>query len=138
MLRIYEAINKEISIVDKRWVMIHVLQATPDQLRRMKALGVVATVNPNFMYMAGDRWDLDKMGEHGTPIRQLIDAGIPTVLSTDNVPPSMPFAMSQALTRWNNDAQSSLGESQLTREEALRLSTKAGHYLTWEEDNRGV
>jgi predicted amidohydrolase YtcJ len=133
----FEAINKEVSIVERRWMMIHILEATDDQLRRMKALGVVATVNPNFMYMASDRWGLDKLGEHGTPIRRMIDAGIPTALSTDNVPPSMLFAMGQALTRWNNDSGSSLGESHLTREEVLRLSTTAGHWLTWEEDSRG-
>ncbi len=137
VLRAYEAINDQVSIVDRRWVMVHVVCATSDQLRRMKALGVVATVNPNFMYMASDRNNLDKLGERGTPIRQLLDADIPVALSTDNVPPSMLFAVSQALTRWDNDSQSRLGDSHLTREEALRLSTKAGHWLTWEENNRG-
>ncbi|HJZ20030.1 MAG TPA: amidohydrolase family protein [Bradyrhizobium sp.] len=137
VIRAFEAINAQIPIVDRRWVMIHVVEATPDQLRRMKALGVVVTVNPNFMYMAGDRFELGKLGERGTPIRQLIDAGIPTALSTDNVPPSMLFAMGQALTRWDNDSQTSLGESRLTREEALRLSTLAGHWLTWQEESRG-
>jgi Predicted metal-dependent hydrolase with the TIM-barrel fold len=42
----YEAIDKEVSIRDRRWVMIHVNQATDAQIRRMKALGVIATVVP--------------------------------------------------------------------------------------------
>lgn len=137
VLRAFEAINEQVRIVDRRWVMIHVSQVSADQLRRMKALGIIATVNPNFMYMASDRNNLQKLGPDGTPIRQLLDAGIPTVLSTDNVPPSMLFSMSQALTRWDNDSGTRLGESHLTREEALRLSTKAGHWLTWREDESG-
>jgi predicted amidohydrolase YtcJ len=133
----YEAIDAQLPIRDRRWVMIHVTEAAPDQLRRMKALGIIATVNPNFMYMAGDRFNLNTLGERGTPIRQLLDAGIPVALSTDNVPNSMLFAMGQALSRWDNDSQSKLGASHLSREEVLRMSTKAGHLLTWEEDNRG-
>jgi predicted amidohydrolase YtcJ len=137
VLSAYEAIDAQVSIRDRRWVMIHVIEATPDQLRRMKALGIIATVNPNFMYMAGDRFGLDKLGERGTPIRQLLDADIPVALSTDNVPNSMLFAMGQALSRWDNDSQSKLGHSHLSREEVLRMSTQTGHLLTWEEDNRG-
>lgn len=138
VLRAYEAIDAQVRIRDRRWVMIHVIEATPDQMRRMKELGVIVTVNPNFMYMAADRFGLGTLGERGTPIRQLLDAGIPVVLSTDNVPHSMLFAMGQALTRWDNDSRARLGESRLTREEVLRMSTQAGHLLTWEESNRGT
>ena len=137
VLRAYEAINEQVRIVDKRWVIIHVIEATKEQIARIKALGLVATVTPTFMYMASDRFGLDKLRERGIPIRALLDAGIPMALSTDNVPYSMPFAMWLALSRWDNDSQSRLGESNLTREEALRISTKTGHYLTWEEDRRG-
>ena len=58
VIRAYEAIDSEVPIRERRWVMIHVTEATPQQLRRMKALGVVATVNPGFMYMAADRFGL--------------------------------------------------------------------------------
>jgi predicted amidohydrolase YtcJ len=119
-------------------VIIHVTQATSDQIRRIKELGLVATITPGFMYMASDRFGLDKLGQQGTPIREFIDAGIPTALSTDNVPYSMFFAMWQALSRWDNDSQSRLGESRLSREEALRLSTVTGHQLTWSEGERGT
>jgi predicted amidohydrolase YtcJ len=137
VLRAYEAIDKQCSIRDRRWVIIHVVEATDDQLRRIRALGLIATVTPNFMYMAADRFNLDRLKGRGTPIRALLDAGIPVALSTDNVPHSMLFAMWQALSRWDNDSRSKLGESHLTREEALCLSAKTGHLLTWQEDDRG-
>jgi len=133
----FEEIDAQIPIRDRRWVAVHVTQATPDQLKRMKTLGLVATVTPAFMYMAKDRFNLQTLGAQGTPIRALLDAGIPVALSTDGVPHSMLFAMWEALARWDNDGRQTLGESRLSREEALRLATVAGHYLTWDEHTRG-
>jgi predicted amidohydrolase YtcJ len=138
VLRAYEAIAERAPIQERRWVIIHVIEATADQLRRIKALGLVATVTPNFMYMAADRFGLDRLRGRGVPIRELIDAGIPIALSSDNVPHSMLFTLWQALSRWDNDSKSKLGESRLGREEALRIATTTGHYLTWEEERRGA
>ena len=45
-LSAYEAIDKEVPIRDRRWVVIHVNQASDAQIRRMKTLGVIATVVP--------------------------------------------------------------------------------------------
>ncbi|MGA7328955.1 MAG: amidohydrolase family protein [Rhodomicrobium sp.] len=59
------------------------------------------------------------------------------MLRLEGVSHSMLFAMWQALSRWDNDSKTRLGESNLTREEALRLSTVTGHGLTWDEGNRG-
>jgi predicted amidohydrolase YtcJ len=137
VLRAYEAIHAQVPIDEKRWVIIHVIEATPEQLQRIKRLGLVATVTPNFMYMASDRFGLDKLRGRGVPIRELLDAGIPMALSSDNVPHSMLFTMWQALSRWDNDSRSKLGESRLSREEALRIATCTGHYLVWEEGSRG-
>jgi predicted amidohydrolase YtcJ len=50
----------------------------------------------------------------------------------------MLFTLWQALSRWDNDSKSKLGESRLGREEALRIATTTGHYLTWEEERRGA
>ena len=138
VLRAYEAVHAQVPIDEKRWVIIHVIEATPEQLKRIKHLGLVATVTPNFMYMASDRFGLDKLRDRGVPVRELLDAGIPIALSSDNVPHSMLFTLWQALSRWDNDSRSRLGESRLGREEALRIATTTGHYLTWEEGSRGA
>jgi len=137
VLRAFEEIDAQVSIRDRRWVAVHVTEATDEQILRIKRLGLVATVTPTFMYMAGDRFNLQALGPRGTPIRRLLDAGVPVALSTDGVPHSMPFALWEALARWDNDSGRRLGESGLTREEALRLATVAGHYLTWDEGCRG-
>jgi predicted amidohydrolase YtcJ len=137
VLRAFEEIDAQVSIRHRRWVAVHVTEATPEQIRRIKALGLVATVTPNFMYMAKDRFNLQALGARGTPIRALLDAGVPVALSTDGVPHSMLFALWEALARWDNDGQQQLGESGLSREEALRLATVAGHVLGWDEATHG-
>jgi predicted amidohydrolase YtcJ len=137
VLRAYEAIHDQVPIDGRRWVIIHVIEARPQQLARIRRLGLVATVTPNFMFMASDRFGLDKLRARGVPIRELLDAGIPMALSSDNVPHSMLFTMWQALSRWDNDSRTKLGESRLSRAEALRIATCTGHYLTWEEGSRG-
>ena len=136
-LSAYEAINKEVPIRDRRWVVIHVNQASDAQIARMKALGVIATVVPGFLWMAGDRYGLDRLGEEGIPIRRMLDGGVPVALSTDGVPYSMLWTAWEAIARWDDDGQRRLGESRLTREEALRMAVQSGHRLTWNEDRFG-
>ena len=138
VLRAYEAIDAQVPIRDRRWVMIHVIEATPDQIRRMKALGVIATVTPNFMYMASDRFNLQEIGDTAMPVRALIDAGVPVALSSDNVPYSMLWTMWEALARWDGDSGRRLGDSNLTREEALRMICQTGALVTWEENRKGT
>ena len=138
VLRAYEAIDAQVPIRDRRWVMIHVIEATADQIRRMKELGVIATVTPNFMYMASDRFNLHEIGERAMPIRALIDAGVPVALSSDNVPYSMLWTMWEALARYDADSGRTLGKSDLTREEALRMICQTGAMVTWEEDIKGT
>jgi len=137
-LSAYEAIDKEVPIRDRRWVVIHVNQASDAQIRRMKALGVIATVVPGFLWMAGDRYGLDKLGGDGIPIRRMLDGGVPVALSTDGVPYSMLWTAWQAMARWDEDGQRQLGDRHLTREEALRMAVQSGHRLTWNEDRYGT
>ena len=138
VLRAYEEIDALVPIHELRWVMIHVIEASDDQIRRMKKLGVIATITPNFMYMASDRFNLHEIGERAMPIRKLLDAGVPVALSSDNVPYSMLWTMWEALARWDADSERRIGDSHLTREEALRLITQTGPTLTWEEDRKGT
>ena len=104
----------------------------------MKRLGVIATVTPNFMYMASDRFNLQQIGERAIPIRRLLDAGVPVSLSSDNVPYSMLWTMWEALARWDADSGRALGESRLGREEALRLVTQTGPLISFEEHRKGT
>ena len=136
-LQAFEAIDAEVPIRDRRWVAIHVNQATPEQIARIKALGLVVTATPGFLYLSSDRYGLDALGPRAIPLRELLDAGVAVALGTDGVPYSMLWTTWEALARWDEESGRSLGESRLTREEALRMAIQAGHLLTWNEDRYG-
>jgi len=137
VLQCLEAIDAQVPVRTLRWVAVHVTQATPQQLERMQRLGLIATVTPGFMQHADDRFGLLELGDRGTPIRALLDAGVPVVLSTDGVPHSMLFAIWQAIARRDGSRGQVLGDSGLSREQALRLASVEGHRLTWSEGHRG-
>ena len=61
-----EAIGEVVPIHDRRWAMVHAVEATDDRIARMKRLGAGATVTANLMSMAGrpvrparERWARD-------------------------------------------------------------------------------
>ena len=137
-LDMLEEIDRQAPIRDLRCVGFHMLRATPKQIRRIRDLGLVVTFTPSFIYSQAAALRLDKLGQAAFPIRELLDAGIPVALGSDNVPPSMLFTAWEALERWDGIGQRRLGESRLTREEVLRISCQAPHYLNREEDSRGM
>ncbi len=137
VLQCLEAIDRQVPLRGLRWVAVHVTQASASQLDRMQRRGLVATVTPGFMQHASDRFGLLSLGAAGTPIRALLDAGVPVALSTDGVPHSMLFALWQSRARRDGESGQQLGESGLSRVEALNLASVAGHVLTWSEGHRG-
>lgn len=137
VLSAFEEIDAQIPIRDKRWVGIHAISATPEQMRRIRDLGLVLTVVPNFMYQFPERFKLDELGDRALPLREFLDAGIPVALSTDNVPYSMIWTMWETLARWDDIAGTRHGEADLTREEVLRMAVQTGHLLSWSEDRGG-
>ena len=137
-LRLLEAVNDEVPIRDLRCVGIHLMGGTDDQLQRFRDLGLAATMTPSLLHNHAKAFSLDGRGDDAMPIRRVLDAGIPVALSTDNVPPSMLFAAWEALSRWDTVNQCAVGQSYLSREEALRLCTQTGHFLNWDEGNRGT
>lgn len=50
----------------------------------------------------------------------------------------MLWTMWEAIVRFNRDPGKRLGKSRLGREEALRLITQTGPWLTWEEQRKGT
>ena len=137
VLSAFEAIDKEVSIRGRRWVAMHVVHATPDQMERIKVLDMRITISPNYMYLFSDRFRLDKLDAEGLPFRELADAGIAVALETDGVPHSLLWAMWEALARWDERAGRRRGEARLSREEVLRLAIQNGHEITWNEDRFG-
>jgi predicted amidohydrolase YtcJ len=137
----YEAANAEHSIVGKRWAIEHGFIPREEQFARMKALGLVVTVQ-NHLYLAGPslvRYWGPQRAAWVTPVRAYLDHGIPAAAGTDaSVVPYPPLWTIYHFVTRNTISGGVLGVDQkITRQEALRLSTIDNAYLTFEEKTKG-
>jgi predicted amidohydrolase YtcJ len=141
VLDVWEAIDREQPLRDRRWVLVHLNAATPAQLARIRRLGAVATTNPiSYLYRsAGD--EVARLGgaaDQLLPHRSLARLRIPFGLATDNKPadPWVAFAAVVARRDLRTGAVVGPGE-RLTRAQALAALTLGGATVTFAERERG-
>jgi predicted amidohydrolase YtcJ len=139
-LAAYEDINKATPIKGLRWSFSHLDQVTPEQLARMKRLGMSAQIHSRPLIQGalmhavhGDAaWDMP-------PFRRVQDSGIRWGLGSDAtaVTPSNPFyTLSFAVTgRMIGGRQ--VNRQSITREEALIAHTRNNAWFLFQEGNVG-
>lgn len=142
ILDLYEKVDRKVPIGGKRWVIEHIGVLSPDQISRIRDLGIVLQVyTGRYVYQDGAKLARE-LGENSgqiAPLRSLLDAGIHVSLATDNVPPSMFHAIWHATTRIAEETGMPVAPEQaLTREEALACASREGAWLTFEEDMKGT
>src|SRR5579863_9171260 len=125
LLSIYERVNAEFPITDLRWSVAHLTNASPENLRRMKAMGVGWTIQrPN----AASVEDAKELGVH-------MGAGT----DAHRVASYNPFsALQWSLVDSKNAAGARRGPDQTpTREDALRAYTIGSAWFSFDENKRG-
>lgn len=142
LLDAWEDLDVDISRL--RWAICHADQIGPENLRRVRDLGVGITIQ-NGMSMRGldcaSTWTGHQL-THAPPMRTMLDFGIPIAAGTDGT-------VACVYNPWRCIAWMVTGESidgapprveseRLTRDEALRLYTSAGAWFSFEEDTRGT
>jgi predicted amidohydrolase YtcJ len=141
-LDVFEQVNREVPIADKRWCIGHLDVMNEDQIRRAADLGVVMTTHTNrYIYKHGhilrEELGADRLDDI-VPLRRLLDAGVNIGLATDNVPTTLFYPIWHTVSRWNMFSEDRIAPNQaLSREEALRCATMGGAYLTFEENEKG-
>jgi predicted amidohydrolase YtcJ len=141
-LDLFEEIDREIPIRERRWVISHVNVISPRDIDRIAKLGLVLTTHTNnYLYKAldGTTKDLDP-GEHKdiVPLNSLREAGVVVSLATDNTPISLWHPVQQTVLRKAIGSGRVYGETQaLSPIEALRCATANGAYLTFDEAKKG-
>ena len=141
VLDAYEAANRDKSIVDRRWGVEHAFIGRPDHLPRLKALGAGISAQSH-LYLAGPSlvryWGRER-ASLVTPMRMYLDAAIPVSSGTDA--PVIPFpplwTIYHFVTRDTITGGRFGPEQAITRAEALRSSTLAPAWLTFEERAKG-
>lgn len=140
-LGIFDELNQQIPISDRRFVLVHVEYADARQQDLMRRLGVVPTIHAGFLWKRGLTNTANASAAQLAtylPLRSYVERGIPFVLATDNVPVS-PFRALWAAVARKDEATGAVivPEQRISREEALRAMTINGAYLTFDEHERG-
>lgn len=143
VLDAYEQAHKQRAITDRRWAIEHAFITRPDQIARIKRLGIVISAQSH-LYLAGsslvEYWGRER-AEAVAPVRSWLDAGLHIAGGTDNKLPYYPESPLLTFIHWvTRDTASAgvLGKAQaITRKEALRIATLENAYLTFEDSIKG-
>jgi predicted amidohydrolase YtcJ len=143
LLDIFEAVNRDVPIQDLRWSIAHLNDASEQNLKRMKALGVGWTVQ-DAMYFGGDQFRQTSGVEatrRAPPVVTGAKLGVAIGAGTDahRVASYNPFTALQ----WFLDGKTVSGvairgpEETPSRAEALRLYTLGSAWFSFDETRRG-
>ena len=134
-LKIMERVAAQTPVGSLRWTLEHVFEITPDQIERLKRIGVgVRVQDHDYIRNTNSRW------KPGPPYRTLLESGIPMGAGSDS-------GVVGALNPWlgiyfmvtGRDAggEMLLPGQQISRKDALRLYTAANAWFNFEEDEMG-
>ncbi len=143
LLAVFERVNKEIPIAPLRWSIAHLNDASPETLRRMKALGVGWTVQ-DAMYFGGEQFRQQAgaaAARRAPPVETAREIGVPVGAGTDahRVASYNPFTALQ----WFLDGKTVGGvalrgpEETPSRQAALRFYTLGSAWFSFDENRRG-
>ena len=145
-----EVLDREKPLRPSRSHLIHASFQSPAAIERMKRIGILADVQPAWLYL--DSVALEKVfGNEGMryffPLRSYLDAGIVVAGGSDHMighdkngatNPYNPFlGLWTAVTRINTSGAVVHAEQKVSREEALRMYTTGGAYRQFAEATRG-
>ncbi len=143
LLDVLERINRETPVAPLRWSVAHLNDASPDSLRRLKAMGI-GWLMQNAFYFRGEAF----VGQRGAdaarlspPIASALRLGLQVGGGTDahRVMNYNPFVSLQ----WMLDGKTVGGmpmrgpEEMPTREEALRIYTLGSAWFSFDDEKRG-
>ncbi len=152
MVEAYERINRDdFPVRDRRPSITHSSFMSPEAIAKMKALGVVANLQPAWLYLDGttlsQHFGIDRLA-YFHPYRTLFEQGVTVGGGSDHmqkigslrsINPYNPFlAMWTTIVRRPRGSEEPLRpEQNLTREQAIRLYTINNAFLTFEETQKG-
>ena len=152
MVDAYERINRDdFPVRDRRPSITHASFMSPEAIGKMQALGVVANLQPAWLYLDGTTLRQHFGAERLTyfhPYRTLHEHGVTVGGGSDHmqkigslrsINPYNPFlAMWTTLVRQPRGSEAPLHpEQNLTREQAIRLYTINNAFLTFDEARKG-
>jgi hypothetical protein len=136
VLNAYSETLKEFSRENHRHRIEHCSVLNPKLVRRMKRLGVIASVQPHFV--VSDFWVVERVGKDRArwvyPFKTLMREGI--IVASGSDCPAEP--VNPLLGIWAAVARKSFAEESLTLEDALRTYTLNAAYASFDESKKGT
>jgi predicted amidohydrolase YtcJ len=152
MVETYERINRDdFPVRDRRPSITHASFMSREAIAKMKALGIVANLQPAWLYLDGatlrQQFGLERLA-YFHPYRTLFEQGVTVGGGSDHmqkigslrsINPYNPFlAMWTTIVRQPRGSEEPLHpEQKLTREQSIRLYTINNAFLTFEETRKG-
>ncbi len=143
VIECYKKTNKVKPIKGRGFYLIHAYQPTEENFKDCKTYGIPVASQPDFLYYLGDSYAENvgmKRAAWLKPHRAWIDHGIMVASGTDSpVTPYLPFpCLWASIARKTELRGTVLGADQrVSREEAIRMYTINGTYLTFETKIKG-
>lgn len=145
-----EAANKEKSMVDKRYNVIHAYFASAETAKRIARLGAIVDTQPMWFYKDGDAL-LKALGPKYMNtfigVKTWKDNGVTVALNADHMQGFDPvgalnpyhplLAMQAAITRKTQSGQVIGPAERISRLDALRMTTINAAYIGFEEKKKG-
>lgn len=128
---------------DHRWFLDHFTIMPPEAtMTTMKADHILIAQQPNFLYnlearyeQTLDDWRLAHNNSVATPAHKF---GLFVAFGSDNLPVGPLVGLYTAITRKGSSGAVHGAEEAVSREEAIRMYTANGPYLSWEEREKGT
>ncbi len=150
LLEAYEAVDREASIRDRRFTLIHSNFHNEHSIRKAKELEVIVDVQPAWYHLDGPAL-AEVLGPERMktfqPLKSLFDAGLVVAGGTDHmikfdartsINPYHPFyGMWMTITRETVTGEVFNPEQRLTREQALKMWTWNAAYHSFDEEVKG-
>ncbi len=152
MVEAYERINRDdFPVRDRRPSITHASFMTADAIAKMKAIGIVANMQPAWLYLDGatlqQHFGVERL-TYFHPYKTLFEQGVTVGGGSDHmqkigslrsINPYNPFlAMWTTIARRPRGADAALHpEQSITREQAIRFYTINNAFLTFEEAHKG-
>lgn len=144
VLDVWEDVNREVPITDRRFAFAHAEPVGDENLSRIRALGAGIAVQNRMLFRAADSAELwgEDVLRRSPPLRRILDLGIPLGAGTDGtaVSPYNPWWSMWWLTsgRSIDGAPPRAAEHRLSREEALTAYTRGSAWFSHDDDSRGT
>jgi hypothetical protein len=129
---------------DLRFRIEHAQVITPEQFKKFRERGVIASMQPNHL-LTDMNWAMDRIGperaKHSYPWKEFLDNNVRLAFGTDYpVEPITPFrGLYAAVTRKNEAGTASyFPEQKLTMDQAIAAYTTGSAYAEFAEKDKGT